>query len=233
MSDTVDSMLKKLKNKALVNMWMQNGAVHYYNVMYNLLSYPVILISCLSTAAIFSDGTGTTAGIRFASGGASILSALLTAITRQMRPAELSEQHSQTCRRYERLVRMIDVTLMTPVSARPRAEVLLDRVRTEFDSVVEMQLDPPVFVVWRFGRAHGGTVDELLYGTEMAELVVEKARTSSFMRIVRSKTPTDLVRDLQRARGRGEVMPAAPLTVSLPGTPVGEHVIRFKETDKK
>jgi hypothetical protein len=160
--------------------------VAYYTVLYNLLSYPVILISCLSTAAIFSQ-TSSTATINvlinYLTGAASILSAMLVAIARQMRPAEMAEKHATACKRYERLIREIEITLTMPIAARNRPDIVVDRVQRELDAIGELVADPPAWVVWMFEKRRGTTLEEMMYGSELLEMTVEGVRTSSCIKL--------------------------------------------------
>jgi hypothetical protein len=205
-NEQLDAMLKKLKNRALVSMWLQSRASSWYQTMYNALSYPVILISCLSTAAIFSNGTSTELSVKFLSGSASILSALLTAITRQMRPAELAELHSSVARKYETIVRQIEMKLLMPYELRVRPEFFFDKVRTELDSILETKVDPPTMVVWMFSRKYKASMEEILYGSELADIITEQARNSTYLEMIRSKPKSTLIKEFAAARS-GAVTP--------------------------
>lgn len=49
-----ENILKEWKMKCFVNMWLQDASAYYYLNIHNWLTYPVIIITSLSSAALFA-----------------------------------------------------------------------------------------------------------------------------------------------------------------------------------
>lgn len=179
-----EEILKEWKAKCFVHLWLQDTSAYYYSKLYNYLSYPVIILSSISSAALFSTDNQI---IKYFVGVMSLISGILTAVTRQMQPGELHQQHAMTTRRYSNLIRSIDLCLSLTVSMRPPAGNFVDKIGAEIDNLASNQVDPPIRVLKNFERKYG-TIDRMLYGEDIIELMkIELQANKMFRKIKKSQ----------------------------------------------
>lgn len=164
---THETILTQWKAKCFIQMWLQTASSYYYSRIHNLLSYPVIVLSSVASATLFLSKDPM---IKYISGAFSITSGILTAVTRQVRPGELYEQYSQVAKRYSMLIRRIQTCLELPRDMRPPAEVFIDKIGSEMDSMSTTQLYPPAAVIHVFERKFG-YLDQLMFGQDIIELL--------------------------------------------------------------
>lgn len=164
---THESILKEWKAKCFVQMWLQIKSGYFYSKLHDILSYPIIILSSVCGATLF---TTSIPAVKYLMGAFSITSGVLTAITRQVRPGELYQQYSQTAKRYQMLIRRIQTCLELPPEMRPPVEVFIDKIGTEIDALSATQLYPPSIILRMFERTYG-YLDQLLFGEDIIELL--------------------------------------------------------------
>lgn len=176
-----EEILKEWKAKCFVNFWLQDASSYYFAKMYNWLSYPVIIISSVSSAALFANET---LYMKYAVGVLALISGILTAIARQMKPGETHQQHVLTTRRYHNLIRHIDTCLSLTQSMRPHPTIFIEKIGVEIDNLMDGQLDPPSNIIKDFEQEYG-PIDRMLYGEDIVELMKMEMQTSKMFRRIR------------------------------------------------
>lgn len=162
-----ENILRDWKVKCFIQAWMQTASGYYFKHIYDLLSFPVVILSSVSGATLFIT-QNTTA--KYVVGSISLLSGVMTAVLRQMRPDELFQQHIQTSKRYQTLIRRIDVCLSLPKGMRQDAYIFIDRVGNEIETLSKVQLYAPRYIIKKF-EAKFGQLDQILYGEDIIELL--------------------------------------------------------------
>ena len=170
-----EKILKEWKAKAFINLWLQNKSAYHYAFIHNILSYPIIILSSVSSATIFSTDNII---IKYAVGSVSIVTGVLTALTRQLKPGELYQQYSQTSKKYQLLLRNIDTCLDLPQDMRPKPEVFIEKVGTDIDTLSTTQLYPPISVIKQFEKKYN-KLDLLMFGEDIAELMKQDNKNSN------------------------------------------------------
>lgn len=166
-----DAILASWKAKCFVYMWLQNASSYYFSFMNNLLCYPVIILSSCTSATVFSVQVAQGFYMKYILGVISLLSALLMAIIRQMKPDEMNNSYSTTTRKYQIVIRKIDIMLDLSFSMRrENPEVFIERLNSEIDGISQLQLMPPSNVIKRFEKRFGN-LHEILYGQDIIELL--------------------------------------------------------------
>lgn len=182
-SEQHEAILKEWKAKCFVNLWLQDASAYYYTRMYNWLSYPIIIISSVSSAALFSSNN---AFIKYIVGIMTLSSGVLTAITRQLKPGELHQQHASATRRYHNLIRSIDTCLSLTPPMRAAPDIFIEKTGTEIDNLATSMLDPPLKIIKTFEGKYG-TLDRMLYGEDIVELMkIEMKANKMFKRVRKS-----------------------------------------------
>lgn len=160
-------ILKEWKAKVFVYLWLHDKSCYYYTCLQNWLSYPIIVISTIASATILSSDNVIA---RYSVGSLMLLSAMLTTISRQIRPGEMQQQHAILTRKYHHIINSIDACLSLTAAMRPPADVFIERIGTDIDAMYSMQIEPPQIIINKFERCYG-PLDSMLYGNDIIELV--------------------------------------------------------------
>lgn len=176
-----EDILKEWKAKCFVNLWLQEKSSYYYVRLYNFLTYPIIFLTSTSSAALFSSNNLV---LKYIAGVMTLTSGMLTAITRQLKPGELYQQHALTTRRYMNLLRNIDICLSLTIPMRLSPAHFIDKIGLEIDNLASNQLDPPISVIRRFEKKYG-PLDKMLYGEDIVELLKIELHANKMFRKVK------------------------------------------------
>lgn len=196
-----EQILRKWKAQCFVDMWLQNESAHMYNQLYNWLSYPIIVLTTFSSAALFGSNTlFSSMHVNLGVGCLTTVAALLTTIIRQIKPAELAQHHVLSAKRYQVLIRMIDLTVGQTAELRPEPQLFMAKVQSEMDMLLNSQLEVPKRVVARFERKYGN-LDLLLFGESLSDLIASGAQVGAT--ILRTDTPAAAT--IRQANERSEV----------------------------
>lgn len=166
-SEKHTSILKAWKAKLFVNMWLQMSSSYFYATVHDMLTYPVIIISSISSLAVMYSNSNS---VKYILGGLNLIASVLTVLTRHIQPGEKHQDFSQAARRYMLLIRKIDTCIDLPGSMRRPPESVIDAIKGEIDRVNESQLYPPVYVVRWFERRFGN-IDQKMFGEDIIELL--------------------------------------------------------------
>lgn len=176
-----EDILKEWKAKCFVNLWLQEKSAYYYVRLYNYLSYPIIVLTSISSAALFASNNQV---LKYIAGTMTLAAGVLTAVTRQLKPGELYQQHALTTRRYMNLLRSIDICLSLTISMRSSPAHFLDKIGLEIDNMASNQLDPPINVIRLFEKMYG-PLDKMLYGEDIVELLKIELHANKMFRKVK------------------------------------------------
>lgn len=174
-SDDHEKILKEWKARSFVNMWLQMKTGYFYSTVNDLLTYPIIVISSISSAALFAIHSNNT--YRLVIAMMSMIVVILTGIMLEMSPGQRIEQHMSCTKRYAMLIRNIDFCLSIPRQMRAPPMSLIDKVSSEMDFIADNEDVIPKVIIWRFEKKFG-SLDKLLYGDEIMDLLAEDIKTT-------------------------------------------------------
>ncbi len=191
-TEKLDELLSKWRTRLFVNMWLQERSMYFYESVNNALTYPIIVISSISSATLFSTNN---VAIKYIVGGLSLVTGILTSISRQMRPAELYQQYAMTTLRYQALIRRIETYLSLPMTMREDDPItFMRKIELEMSALMENQVNPPPYVKDLFQKRFG-SLDQVVYG----EAILEGLRTEVMERLrVRKQNTTFLSKYITR-----------------------------------
>ncbi len=169
--DSDVEMLRKWKSQCFVHMWLQSGSCYLYRLVYNILSFPIIILSTVTSGTLFASNTFEGTKIKYVAASGALVSAVLAALIRQLEPVEKAEQYSMTTSRYHNIIRDLDSCLAMRDDLRDPAKTFIDRVRTEMNAISTIEPTPSIFVVAAFRRRFGD-VETALYGEDILEIVL-------------------------------------------------------------
>jgi len=180
-----ENILREWKAKSFVNLWLNTASAYYYYKIYDMLTYPVIVFTSISSAALFM-GTQSEI-IKYMVSGISIITSILTVITRQMRPGELYQEYSNTAKHYKSLIRLIDTCLDLPIELRSPPDVFIERVKTEINALSTTQLFPPLHVLRLFENKFG-SLEQKMFGEDIVEVLQHDIETRKMVRKIRQES---------------------------------------------
>lgn len=172
-----DATLRKWKCQAFVYMQIQQRAHHFYLAVYNALSLPGMIMNLVAGLLVnTNDHRATHIVVAVLALG----SVLLSALVRQIRPAELSQDHSSTSAYYHILLHSMESCMRVPFHMRPDAMVYMEKLRNDMDRLTVTQSSPPSFVVRAYEKKVG-RIDGIMYGEDVVEVMVNNARTNAVL----------------------------------------------------
>jgi hypothetical protein len=115
----------------------------------------------------------------------SIVTGILTAVSRQMKPAEKYQEHCITAERYQVLIRKIDAYLSKPRSANNDDAKFTTEVELEINQLVTSSLKPPAWVRRQFRKKYGN-INTMLYGKEIIDLMMKDTLASKYLKAIKS-----------------------------------------------
>jgi len=184
--DTHEHILHDWKTKAFIDMWLQRESASYFSSIDNLLTYPIIILSSISGITLFVTSVLWSTYIV---SGASILVAIFTALSKQIKPNEMYQQHMYIASRYASLIRSVDTCLELPRLMRPDPDVLIEKIGCEVDNLNVTQLSPPIYVIHRFERLYG-PIHLLMFGDDILQLLFKDLSTvKRFRKFMNVKDP--------------------------------------------
>lgn len=181
-----ENMLREWKAKAFINLWLQTMSSYHYARVHDILTYPVIVLSSLSSAALFS-GTQSFV-VKYVVSAFTILTGVLTVITRQMRPGELYQEYSLIAKRYKALIRMIDTCLDLPHEMRTNPELFIEKMKMEMNTLNTSQLVPPLCIIKMFEKKFGN-LEQKMFGEDIAELLENDIKVRKTIRKFMKQKP--------------------------------------------
>ena len=180
-----ESILREWKAKSFVNLWLHTASSYYYYKIHDMLTYPIIVFTSISSAALFM-GTNSEV-IKYMVSTISIITGILTVITRQMRPGELYQEYSNTAKHYRSLIRLIDTCLDLPVELRNPPEVFIEKVRTDINALSTSQLLPPLHVLRLFENKFG-SLEQKMFGEDIVEVLQHDIETRKMVRKMKQES---------------------------------------------
>lgn len=182
-----EDMLRKWKSQCFVHMWLQSGSCYLYRLTYNILSFPIIILSTVTSGTLFASNTFEGTSIKYVAASGALVSAVLAALIRQLEPVEKAERYSIATSRYHNIIRDLDACLAMREALREPAKAFIDRVRTEMNAISTIELTPSIVVVSAFRRRFGD-VESALYGEDILEIVLRDLQARSTLQRFESQS---------------------------------------------
>ena len=164
-----EEILREWKAKCFINLWLHTAS--------------------MSSAALFT-GTNSTI-IKYMVSAITILSGILTVITRQMRPGELYQEYSATAKRYKALIRAIDTCLDLPMELRLPPDTFIEKIKNEINTLSTTQQFPPLVVMNSF-EAKFGSIEQKMFGEDIVELIQHDIKTRKAVKKIRRQSVVNI-----------------------------------------
>lgn len=168
-----DELLRTWRRQASINLWLQSASAYYYERLNNLVTYPAILVSAVTSVGMFASENEI---MRYVLAGLSMFSACITALSRQMRAAEKAQEYTIKARELGKFVRYLNFLLTLEMKQRPSVQEAITTLRIDFDRINDTQLEPPLNIVRLYERNHK-SLESTLY-EELEELKLRKSKST-------------------------------------------------------
>lgn len=153
-----ENLLQEWAEKARFYAWMHRKTSADYSRLNNLLSIPMIVISMIDGSANFTmvgmNDSSVLLRVVFPMlvGSLSMLTGILSAISKYLKTAELAEKHELFYRQYNVLVRNISVELSIPANQRKAPSEVVNMNRYELDRLLNESPRIPEHIVRLFNE---------------------------------------------------------------------------------
>jgi hypothetical protein len=202
-----ENLLLRWKKKLFIQLWLQEKSMYFYSTIHNVLSYLIIFISTGSSATLFSTENTF---IKYIIGGLSLGTGILTAVMRQMKPAEKYQQHLMITNQYQTLLRKIDTHLSMDIYENTdEYKKFKQEIEDEMNVLLRNQLTPPLYILHLFQQKYG-SIDSMMYGNEIINLVIKETLSSKHLEFIKHKIKKDVttiddirmvIRELEELKG--------------------------------
>lgn len=142
------ALLHEWKRQAAVCMWLQLASHYHYARINNWLTYPTVVITAFTSIGVWGIESST-AG-KFVMSTVSLFAGILATISKHCRAAEKSNEFQLRSKEYLGIIREIDYILALDEDQRPEVGETMLRIRSTFDRIMDLQLDPPLNVIRLF-----------------------------------------------------------------------------------
>ena len=164
-----EELLEKWCIKLYAQMWLQQKSMYYFNRLNNILTYPTIIISSVSSATLFSTNNNV---IKYVVGGLTLATAIITGLTRHIKPAEKTQQHATALLQYQEMIHTITTCLNLPFNMREEPQLFIRDIETKMKTWNEKQAMPPPHVITWFEKRYGD-IDKILYDRKLLDIIKE------------------------------------------------------------
>lgn len=153
-----ENLLKEWAEKARFYSWMHHTTSSDYGKLNNMLTIPMIIISIVDGSANFTMVGNSKTTFVYTTlfpimlGTLSIITGILSALTKYLKTAELTEKHELFYRQFNVLVRNISQELSLPPNQRKIPSEALNMSRYEFDRLVNEAPLIPEHVIAEFNK---------------------------------------------------------------------------------
>lgn len=179
-----EKILKEWKAKSFVNMWLNMKSSYYYNSLNDWLTYPVIILSSISATILFSTDISIA---RLIIAIFYICTVIIAGLLIELSPGQKSEQYMVSARRYTILIRNIDYCLSIPPYMRTDPIKFIEKVNIELDNIADVENIIPKYIIKNFEKQYG-SIEKLLYGEEIIDLITEDIKTMKIASKLLSRT---------------------------------------------
>ena len=163
-----EELLEKWCIKLYAQMWLQQKSMYYFNSVNNWLTYPTI-VSSLSSATLFSTNN---IAAKYTIGALSLATAIITGLTRHIKPAEKTQQHATALLQYQEMIHTITTCLNLPLEMREDPRQFIRDIESKMKTWNEKQAMPPPHIIYWFERQYG-EIDKILYDRKLLDIIEE------------------------------------------------------------
>lgn len=171
------ALLHEWKRQAAVCLWLQIASHYHYSKINNWLTYPTVIITAFTSVGVWGI-EGSEAG-KYIMSSVSLFAGILATVSKHCRAAEKSNEYQLRSKEYLGIIREIDYILALDEDQRPEVGETLLRIRSAFDRIMDLQLDPPLSVI-RLYEERFKSLESSMFGSQLVkELESSHASESS------------------------------------------------------
>lgn len=150
------------KKRAVIEFYLQLKSVYTHKRLHNALTIPIIMLSTIAGASIFSSNNAT---LQYVAASFSISSALLTGLLRQLQPGEKAIEHLAAVRKWSRIINKFQLQEIKP--SIEKADFLI-KIEAEIESIFSSQPEPVPSAIEAMRKKYGNdTMNEIWFGKDI------------------------------------------------------------------
>lgn len=176
-----EDILKQWKAQLFAKMWLQYESAYYYNIISNLLSYPIIILTAFSSATLFSTDNTI---YKYIIGCISLFNGFLVTLSRQIKPGENYLKFILISKKYIKLIKKIDKMIDIPKNMRSNPEDFIDNIKNEIELLNKEELTPPIRIIRKFEKKYG-KLDDALYGDNIIQLLEDDIKIIKNLNLIK------------------------------------------------
>jgi hypothetical protein len=117
--------------------------------------------------------------LKYTVGGLTLATAIITGLSRHVKPAEKTQQHATALLQYQEMIHTITTCLSLPQNMREQPEVFIRDIEAKMKMWNEKQALPPPHVITSFEKRYG-EIDKILYDRTLLDIIdeINNPRTS-------------------------------------------------------
>lgn len=145
-----EELMRSWKKQAAINLWLALASKYRYDIINNWLTYPCVIISAFTSIGII--GIESYVAGRYVMSGLTMFAAIMTAVNKHFGAAEKSHEFYMRSKDYYAFIREIDYLLTVSSAERPPVDECMMRLRSTFDRIVDLQLEPPLEIIREYEK---------------------------------------------------------------------------------
>lgn len=179
-----DSIMRRWKLQAFVQMHLHNDSHYFYRAFYDMLSVPLIVLTTASSIIIFASKENY---IRYIVASMTICATILAGMITHFQPAKKAQQHSMLSQRYRIMSHSLESMMKTPDHDREDTKAFMKNIQAELDVLVMSQVDPPGYVI-RKQRQIFGPINAILYGEDVVAALINNVKTRNMISVINQRS---------------------------------------------
>lgn len=161
------------KKKGFIEFYLQLKSLYECRKHHNMLTFPIIVLSTVAGASIFTSNNEV---IQYIAASFSLASGLLTGLVRQFRPGEKATEHLAATRRWSKLLQQIQINLLNLDNEMTfdvkNSEIELTKIQSEMEAIISSQPEPSQSAVSKIKHKYGtDNVEKIWFGSGIEDLI--------------------------------------------------------------
>lgn len=155
-----ENVLNEWRKQASVNLWLALASRYHYDSLCNLLTYPTIIISTISSVGIFGIDSNVA---KYLISTLLILSGVLTSVNKHIGAPEKSQEFLIRAKDYYSFIRDIDYILLTDPKDRDEVTATMKRLKVMLDRNLDIQVEPPLKIIKQYEAKFKDLEEDILH----------------------------------------------------------------------
>ena len=155
-----ENVLSEWRKQVSVNLWLSLASRYHYDSLSNLLTYPTIIISTVSSVGIFGIDTNVA---KYVISVLLIVSGIMASINKHIGASEKSQEFLTRSKDYYSFIRDVDYIILTEPKDRDEVTATMKRLKVTLDRYLDIQVEPPLKIIKQYEAKFKDLEEDLLH----------------------------------------------------------------------